>query len=251
VASAEPGKIDQALPLLRRAGTLAELPVLLDLLAAKPDDTERREAVAAILRRASGADEAAALLELRWRDAAPELRKALLGQFAALGRGEAHVRQALSTPALMAAAIAAAGDWPTAALAADLAAATAVIEPPVQRTLALRSLIALLDRAERPPVGTCIDLLDRAVRHAATDEDVRLVLSVLPRLLDERAVVLALRLSHDQDVSKEAALCLLKLAKGLGHPRPPVVNEALTTLAGSEDPEIHQAALRALQETGR
>lgn len=102
-------------------------------------------------------------------------------------------------------------DWPDASVREDLLWVAQTAKNPVHRTLALRSGLQMMgrDRFYRP--ASAVEFLQRGLSLAERDEEIKLVLSLLPRFPCPESLQLARSLLSRETVQEEARLALHRI----------------------------------------
>jgi len=205
-------------------GVLAEtdaLPAVVKLLVEGRDDPQRagaEKALAAICRRVSDKDAAAAAVLAALPGPSVELRCALVRVLARIPSGKAL--EALRAAAGEAdasvndAAIRGLADWPDASVATDLLTIARSSQSQVHKVLALRGVIRVAGLAGLS-AEVKVKLLGEALSLAARPDEKKLALGALAEVNHPAALELAAGCLSQKEIEVEAATAVVAMAKNL------------------------------------
>jgi len=208
----------------RRLGELAdtrELPELIDLLkrASLPEDTEAAEqALGMVAARAAEANTCAETLAAALAQVQPAQKCSLVRVLASVGGPVAlrSVRAAVKDPEsqVRACAIRALGTWSNADAAPDLLELARTASDPAERTLSLRSYVAVAGQSELTTESRC-SMCREASDLAQTPEDKKLLLGALGDIHSFESLALIQPYLEDPAVKEEAGLACVAVSEKL------------------------------------
>lgn len=229
----------------------AEYSALLRLLLTAPTAADRDAAVKTVLAAASQLPDAARRtqpLTDAFAGASREARLALLACLGQLGGPEAlaAVRTALREPdeTVRGEAVATLAGWPDASPLPDLLELAETAEPPAQRIVALRGVVAVADQATNLPPARLFEVYRRALAAATRPEEKRLVLAGLARLTDPVALDLVEPLLADAALRDDAALAAAQLGRRLAEGDPARARAVIDRARAASTSPAVQAVVR-------
>ena len=217
---ADPAVRQEVAKALAILGGAAEIPALVEQLAATSDEARRAVLVRTLELICGRVGEAAsAPLRAGLSGASPQTRAALLRLFSAVGGNEAlaTLRRAVrdSDPAVRDAAVRAMSEWPDASAAADLVAVIKQADTPAHRALAFRGYVRLVRESGLQPDAK-FDHLKAAMQWAANDGERRLVIGALADAPSVRALQWVAEYLKNPALVNESGAAAVAIARTLG-----------------------------------
>jgi HEAT repeat protein len=211
----------EALRSLRENATLAQVPAMLQMLAAidsAADRTEMERTLAATFKRYSEVGPTELIAAYAKADDAL-LRSSLLLVLGMVGRSEGMptLQEALKSadPELKRAAILALSEWPNPEPLSALLAQAKESQNRAHQVLALRGYLRLVALNARRPPAASVALLRDALALNPQVEEKKAILALLPRYVCKESLEAAKTLRKDKAVAAEAKLAVQALEKAL------------------------------------
>jgi len=241
----------ESLKVLQAIARADHLPALVKLLVSEPDQLVRSQAENAIAAVAvkipQGQNRAAVVLgALRSARRVPD-RCSLLGVLGKIGddKGLPALRSALQDrqQQVREAAIRALSQWHNDKAADDLLGVAQSTDNPVHRALALRGLVRLLGLGSDRPAARSLEMYSQAMELAADVNEKKMVLSGLANTKEPGALQMAATYLADENLNREAAAAVVKIAAAIHSSHPQPSKEALQkVLEVSQDDALRKQA---------
>lgn len=247
---------------LSRLADEKDLPSLVKLLVQMQDESSRRDAeraAVAVSRKIIGDERCAdsVLAELSAEERVPVKCSLLrvLGGIANRKALETVVSASKETePAVRDTAVRALVKWPNAAAAEVLLDIYLQTDNRTYRLLALRGFVRLLALpAQDRPAKNTLEMCRRAMSHADSIAEKKLVLSGLANVSDAEALIMVQSFLQNEEIRAEAAISTIKIAGAIAQTDPGKAEIAMNKLlVGLQDDNLRRQAedvLRQIQES--
>ncbi len=247
---------------LSRLAGEKDLPSLVKLLIRIQDDGSRRDAeraAVAVSRKISDEQRCAnaVLAALRAEEHVP-VKCSLLRILGGIANRKALETVVIASnekePAVRDVAVRALAKWPNTAAAEVLLDIYLQTENPTHRLLALRGFVRLLALPTQDcPVQKTLEMCRRAMSHAESTAEKKLVLSGLANVGDAEALIMVEPFLQIEEIRAEAAIAAIKIAGAIAQTNPGKAQIAMNKLlAGLQDENLRRQAeevLRQIQES--